>query len=130
MNIIIPVSDNKVAKDTIAKGFHNSEFACIYNNIDKTYEWVETKQLSSIEGNLSIDLKRKGIYTVISSHMQLMSLGLFTESGIKVYKAKGSSVVENIKLFNENNLELFTAQAALGGMNCCSSCSSCSSSCK
>jgi predicted Fe-Mo cluster-binding NifX family protein len=129
MNIILPVIDNKDAKDMIAQGFHNTEYACIYNSTDNTYEWLETKEISVKEGNLSLALKRRGIYTIISSHMQLMALGLFVDSGLKVYKAKGNSVTENIKLFNDNQLKPFTVQFAVGATNCSGTCSSCDTSC-
>jgi predicted Fe-Mo cluster-binding NifX family protein len=128
MKIIIPVTDNKKDKYLIAQGFHNTSYVCIYNTSDNTYQWMETKEISEKEGNLSLALKRKGIFTIISSNMQLMALGLFIESGLKVYKAKGSSVTENIALFNSNQLEPFVSRFAGNPGNCGGSCSSCNTS--
>jgi len=81
MNIIIPVTDNKDAKDIIAQGFHNTYYACVYNSTDNIYEWMDTNEFIQMEGNISLALKRRGILTIITSHIHLMALGLFNESG-------------------------------------------------
>ena len=129
MKIIIPVTDNDSLKDTIAQGFHNAGYVCIYDCTNNTYEWMATKDISEQAGNLSLELKRKGIFSVISNYMSLMALGLFTESGLKVYKAESESVQENIKLFLENKLPLLTTQSILGMSACIGSCNSCGSTC-
>jgi predicted Fe-Mo cluster-binding NifX family protein len=134
MNIIIPVTDNQSGKDIIAESFHNADYVCIYDSTDQTYEWVATKDISIKAGNLSLELKRKGIYTVITSQMMPMALALFIESGFKVYKAQGNSVKENVKLYHDSLLAQFTFHSELDDTEpesgCNSSCGSCHSSCK
>ena len=130
MNIILPVIDNKSGKDEIAEGFHNAEHACIYNNTNNSFEWLAVKDITNEPGNLTLELKRKDIYTVISNHIMPMALALFIESGLKVYKARGKSVKENIKLFNENQLESFSFHVESDVSYCHTSCGPCSSSCK
>lgn len=129
MNIIIPVLNNNSSKFTIAKGFHNAEYSCIYNSDENTYKWIVTKEITKDSGNLSLGLKRNDIYTVISSnHIPRIVLGLFTDSGLTVYKAQSRSVLENIKLFIDNQLEPFSIQSTLNSISSCSSsCGSCSS---
>jgi len=124
MKIIMPVADLESAKDKIAQSFHNADFACLYNTVDRSFEWLPAKEISKSVGNLSIELKRKGIFIVISGQMSLMALGLFTESGITVLKAQGSSIVENIQLFHEEKLKPLSPQLAA---SCNASCASCSS---
>jgi len=122
MKIIIPVIDNNLGKNVIAPGFHNTDFACIYDKDESTYQWIEKKDLSIKEGNLSIQLKLKGIYTIITSEIELLTLSLFNDLGLKVYKSNTGSVEENIKLFESNQLKLFTLKTANGIINCdCSS---------
>ena len=129
MKIIIPIIDNNRSKDNIAQGFHNAGYVCIYDCSSNTYEWLTINELAPNAGNLSLELKRRGIFTVISGYMSLMALGLFTESGLKVYKAESDSVQENIKLFLENKLPPLTTQSILGMSACIGSCNSCGSSC-
>ena len=128
MKIIIPVRGNKDPKDMIVQGFHNSKIACIYNCVDDTCEWIETNAMGDKDGNLSLTLKSKGIYTIISNHMPLMALGLFVESVFCVYKAKSLRVEENIKLFNMNQLERYSARSDDSTSICSGSCGSCNTS--
>ena len=123
MNIIIPVADLEKEKKTLAKGFHNTDYACIYNSLNSSYKWLKTKEISNSEDNLSLALKRKGIYTIITSHMPFLALKLFKESGLVVYKSKSKNIEENIALFLNNELEPFTPQIRFSNSNCSSSCS-------
>ncbi len=130
MKIIIPVIDNDKFKMKIAQSFHNSEFACIYNCIDKNYEWINTKSISQKSGNLGVELKRNGITAVISNQIPLMALGFFTESGLTVYKAESGNIEENINLFIKNRLIRLTNETAKSSSACAGSCSSCNTTCK
>ena len=129
MKVIIPVIDNTKAKNKIASGFHNAEYVCIHDYSTHSSEWVATKTIIRHMGNLSIELKQREIYTVISPFVSLMTLRLFIESGLKVYRSNGDSVPENIQLLLENQLEEFTVQSALGIAACIGSCDSCNTTC-
>jgi len=131
MNIIIPVEDLSEDKSKLAKGFHNSDSACIYNSLNQSYEWLPIKDICESEENLSLALKHKGVYTVITSHMPYLALRLFKESGLIVYKSKSKSVESNIELFLNNELEPFTPQIRFSNSSCSSSCnaSSCGPDC-
>lgn len=129
MKIILPVIDDNYEKYSIATGFHNSDYVCIYDNEENSYKWMTTSELSEKPGNLSLELKRKGIFTVISNYMSVMALGLFIESGIKVLKAQSDNLQVNIGLFNTGMLMPFTVESAMGMTSCSGSCSSCDTTC-
>lgn len=130
MKIIIPVVDDNDGKYTIAKGFHNIEYSCIFNSLNSSFKWIKTKEISSMEENLSIALKRDGIYSVVTSHMPFLAVRLFRESGLAIYKSKGKNVKDNISLFLNNELEAFTPQMNSDSIfNPCGSCSENSSTC-
>ncbi|MFI1772769.1 NifB/NifX family molybdenum-iron cluster-binding protein [Thalassobellus citreus] len=131
MNIIIPVIDDNKGKYTIAKGFHNTEYTCVFNSLNSSFEWIKTKEISNMDDNLSLALKRKGIYSIITSHMPYLALRLFKESGLTIYKSKGKNVEENIELYLTNELQSFTPQIHFGTSNysACGSCSANSNSC-
>ncbi len=127
MKIMLPIVDKKRGQETVAQGFHNARFICIYDSQRKSFDWMPAKAISSNPGEFSEELKRMGISTVISAYLPPMALRIFTRSGLAVYRARGTNVEENISFFNHNQLESFTSQAAREMWGCESSCSSCSS---
>ncbi|MFB6343026.1 NifB/NifX family molybdenum-iron cluster-binding protein [Saccharicrinis sp. FJH2] len=128
MKVIIPVVDTERSRNVLAKSFHNAEFASVYDTDSRMVEWIETSSISEDVGNISIGLKKMGIYAVISQQMPPMALGLFVESGINVYRAEGDDLQENILYFIDEELELFSSQMAFETTpSCGSSCNSCSS---
>lgn len=129
MKIIIPITDLEKGKNKLAKGFHNTDYSCIYNSLNNSYTWLKTKEISNLDDNLSIALKHKSIYVIITSHMPYLALRLFKESGLAVYKAKSKNLKENITLFLNNELEPFTSLQLSEGPSCSSTCNlnSCSS---
>jgi len=130
MKVILPVLDNSEQKYNLAKGIINAAFLCVYDCENKTYEWLVTEELTNKPGNLSLALKRKSISTVICNQMPIIALGLFIESGLKVFHAHGDNLIENIKLFENKQLQPFTAVSALAIQACSSgACGSCKSSC-
>jgi predicted Fe-Mo cluster-binding NifX family protein len=118
MKIIIPVTENSQGKRIIANGFHNTNYVCIYDSTEKNYQWFDKKEISNNEGNLSLQIKLKGISTIITNEIELMTLSLFTDVGLKVYQSKAGSIEENIKLFESNQLTPFTLNKAIGVINC------------
>lgn len=131
MNIIIPIVDNEKSKDFIAKGFHNTSYACIFNRRNNTFKSLAIKDISTLTDNLSLALKHHEIYTVITNQMPQLTFNLFRESGIAIYKAKGKSVTENIQLFLKDELDSFVVEKRFLTSSCSSSCNigSCNTSC-
>jgi predicted Fe-Mo cluster-binding NifX family protein len=129
MRVLMPVIDNENEKHNIANGFFNTNYVCVYDSENQSYEWLATEEISKKIGNISLELKRKGIEAIISNDITFMALGLFVESGLKVYKAKGQSVQENINFLHDKELDQFTPLGAMSSASCHGSCSSCNTSC-
>lgn len=123
MKVILPV----IEKETVAEGFRNALFVCIYNSHDNSFEWLSTNKLYAGEGDLGEEIKHMGVDSVISGDMTPIALQIFIRNGIEVFKAKSDKVSENIEFFQKNQLELFTSQLAREIQACNNSCSSCSS---
>lgn len=66
----------------------------------------------------------------MSSCLELMALGFFTESGLEVYWSVGEDVLENIELFHQNQLLQSTNSTMKGSSACSGSCGSCNTTCK
>jgi predicted Fe-Mo cluster-binding NifX family protein len=130
MKIVMPITDNCSSPKQIANSFHNSNYVCIYNSQDQTFEWELAKKISPSPGNLGRELKRKGIGAVISRQMPLMALGFFAECGLPVFEAQGENIEENIRLFNLCQLQQLTAEMIKKVSACSGSCGSCSTVCK
>ncbi len=128
MKIILPVIENGFQKQ-VARSFHNTELACIYNCTNQTVEWVSTKDVGAKSGDLAEELRCIGIRAVISTQMPLMALGFFVESGLSVYRAASESIEENILLFTANQLEPMTPILASVSSACSGSCSACKTTC-
>ncbi|MDW7694862.1 hypothetical protein R9C00_08915 [Flammeovirgaceae bacterium SG7u.111] len=130
MKVIIPVVENKNTSHLTVDEFRNASKACIYDCATKTRDLVSIDQLIKNAGNLTVELKAKGIHTVISPNMSFFSLSLFLDSELKVFKAKGLNLEDNIQLYVENQLEPYNRYAGFGVPGCSpSACSSCASDC-
>lgn len=133
MKVLIPVIDHENAKNLITKEFDNANSYCIYDSLNKTYEWVSTNFLTSKIGNISFALKRKGILAIIMREMPLMAIHLFSEMGITLYPAQGNSLNDNIKLFEQKELSPINVSNEIIPKNvisnCNTSCGSCNSQC-
>lgn len=127
MKVMLPIVDNERGKEKVARGFHNARYICIYDSKTKMFDWLPTKSISSNPGDFSKQVQQMGINTVISSYLPPLALRIFARSGLDAFKARGSSVEENIRFFSNNQLETFTTQAARETWACTTSCSSCSS---
>ncbi|WP_346856825.1 NifB/NifX family molybdenum-iron cluster-binding protein [uncultured Draconibacterium sp.] len=131
MKVMLPIAEKKRGKETVARGFHNASYVCIYDSQSKSFDWMPVKEVSPNPGDFTKELQRMGINTVISGYLPPMALQIFARSGLEVFRARGTNVKENISYFIHNQLESFTTQAARETWGCNSSCGSCSStSCK
>ena len=129
MKVIIPVLNDGDSKFILAEGFHNADYACIYDRENNSYTWEATSNISEKSGNLSVELKRRGIFAVISSYMPPLALELFRELGLQVYKSSGLNLRENIDNFLNEQLKELTPLMAFSSSSCHGSCNSCGSSC-
>lgn len=128
MKVAIPVKDTAEGKLMIQASLFDCGGVCLFDPFTETTEWKSIKEITEKAGNLSIALKMQNVKGVILSDIDIVELGLLSESGFKVFKSFGLNALENIKMLEEGQLKKLTLQAALG----CSSgsCSSCSSGCE
>ena len=129
MKVIIPVIDNQAGRNIISPRLHSAKYVCIYNSKSNSFDWNSTNEIIQNNSNLGEELINREIFAVISSPMPAMALSVFTTHGLKVYKADGNDVLSNIKLFQNNQLELLSSDESRKVSNCNGSCSSCSSTC-
>lgn len=107
----------------------SADFGCIYNDEDKAY-MVEphSYDIGNI-GNLCVQLKARGVKTIITEGMPLLTYLMCMDMGLTVYKAKKASPVENILMQEKDELAIFTAKDTVVKGDCMGACSSCSSNC-
>jgi len=131
MKVMVPVIDDKTRKAEVAEGFHNLAYVCIFDSTTQKSEWLKSHELSETPGGLNEALLDRGVFSVISLNMTPMVLSLFNRNGIKVLKACGNDLDENIRLFQLSSLQVFTAEESRIQQSCnTQSCSTCGSTCK
>jgi predicted Fe-Mo cluster-binding NifX family protein len=129
MKVILPISERKEGAEIIAQGFHNAEFMCIYDSDAKTFEWKDAAEMISQSVDISKDFEEMGIDAVICGYLPPMVWQIFSRSRLLIFQPSGDSFSDNIKLFDNNKLELFSPEEAYDAWGSCSgsSCSSCNS---
>ncbi len=129
MKVIIPVVENKETSHLIVDEFRNANMACVFDRATQSNDVVPIEQIIKSAGNLTLELRSKGIDTVISTNMSFLSLSLLLDSEFKVYQARGNDPESNIQLFLQNQLEPFNRLHALRSFGCspnaCGSCLDC-----
>lgn len=129
MKIMLPVLNDCEGKMKLAEGFHNAQKVCIYDSKKDIYEWISTKKINANIGEFSVELKQRGIESVISCTMQPVVLRIFSQNGLQVFKAEGNNLEQNIASFQNDKLNSFSTEETKTIMGCGSSCNSCSSTC-
>lgn len=130
MKVLLPLENAGDNTESIVQHLDNSDYACIYDIEQDSYEFVTMNSISAKMGNLCVELKRKGIDTMICSSIPSLALELFNLLGIKTLQATKNSVKENIRAFTDNALMPISGSSGLQMDGCASSsCSSCSSAC-
>ncbi len=129
MKVIIPIQSREGTDLKIAKGFMEISDFCVYNCETQTFEFHTAESFTKDGGNLSLALKQANIKTMMIRSLDIVELGLFTESGFDIFKALDENLKENIFLFENGHLKKLTLELALGISGCstssCGSCSSC-----
>jgi predicted Fe-Mo cluster-binding NifX family protein len=114
----------------VAKGFHNIEYVCVFDSSTEVYKWFETNEIIETPGGLNSVLTENGIFSIISLNISPMVLTMFKRNGIEVWKAKGTDLRENLRLFELSELKIFTADECRFAQSCnSSSCLSYGSTC-
>ena len=130
MKVFMSFTGNISTDQNEVKALLGADFGCIYDSPTNTYnkEILDAYDGSNI-GNLIVQLKSKGVDTIITSNMPLLTFSLCLEMGMLIYKAAEGSASENIHLLKSNQLKYFTAMDTIVQDDCMGACSKCSSAC-
>lgn len=131
LKIGMPLKRNEDASVVLAADFRTSEYFGIVDAISKDIEFISEDMLETTFNGKSITevLSEKGVEYVICEEMMAMTLKVFKESRIEVYKAMSESVEENIRLFKELALPPFYYSETRQTSSCSTSCGSCDQDC-
>lgn len=130
MKAIIPVMDREANKMLVAEGFHTTDIMCVYNMDTEEKEWIDSSDLCQFSSNITEELEKRGVDSVITNEMAFMALGLFTDGGFSVWKSRGNDLLYNLNLFKNGELEPFLSNSAFKKNSCSSgSCSTCETTC-
>jgi len=128
MKIGIPIAGDETSLDNVlAPGFHACKYFGIY---DLQNDTVEVLSIDSAKTGFIKLLHDKDIKAVISPSFQILSIRLFRENFIDIYKAESLDVSENIDCLKHNLLNKFSFWDMNDENNCKSGCSACISPCK
>lgn len=128
MKIAIPIIDTEANKNTLAGGgLDVNGSLCLYDNELQSGEWIKTLDLASHMGDLLPALEAMTITAIITKQIHPMALKVLVNRGFEVFKAKGKELDENIRFFNENQLDVYSYGSALKLANSCGgACNTCS----
>ncbi len=129
MKVFMPIITATVPEESHVGAMLNANFGCIYSADKKEFDVQPHSYDMNTIGNLLVGLKSKGINTIITNGMPLLSYMLCLEMGFNILKSKSCSAKENIELAEMEKLDFFTAQDTRVDNDCMGSCSSCSSHC-
>jgi predicted Fe-Mo cluster-binding NifX family protein len=118
-------------EDVLAIDFNHSNFIGIYDGASDKTDIINIQPLDKKSGQMNAFklLHAEGLTHVASISFSYLALRIFKEQNIKPMKAKGMSLVENIKLFNEARLLPFDVTESLLYGECAKDCLGCGSDC-
>jgi predicted Fe-Mo cluster-binding NifX family protein len=112
------------------ENLHNCKYFGIYRCSDAKIDILSIESINKEDEDMGLIhfLKSNNISSIISPQCHSMAGRLFQNYNIKVYKANGSNVVNNLKYLLDAQLECFNADTIIQ-KSCSSDCSQCSSTC-
>ena len=128
MKLIMPVKEKE--SNELIDGFMENSMFCIYDAVTRAKSYLSMHDITPKAGNLSLALKKAGIKGLVVNSLEVVQMGLFTESGFVVLKAANKSVDDSIGAFNMRLLNPMGYQLAPEMSGCSSgsysSCTTCS----
>lgn len=126
MNIAIPIQDTFLNKNKIASNLNVNGCICLYDISSKSGSWIKTTDLAPNMGELLPALEALAITVIITRQVHPMALKVLVNKGFEVYKAIGNTLEENIDLFEQDKLELYSYDTAMElAAICGGECTSC-----
>lgn len=131
LKIGMPLKKSEDASVVLAADFRTSEYFGIVDALSKEIELISEDMLETTFNGKSITevLYEKGVEYVICEEMMAMTLKVFKESKIEVFKAMSESIDVNIRMFKELALPPFYYSETRQTSSCSTSCSDCNQDC-
>lgn len=131
MKIAIPVVDLNLHKNRIAGSLNVIGQLCIYDSDKQQGVWMKTLDLAPNIGELLPALERNEVSTIITRQVLPMALKVLVNKGFDVFKSKGDALEDNVKMFINNELNLFDMNAAMENATICGGeCGDCKTDCE
>ncbi len=131
MNVAIPVVDKDRHKYNIANGFNSTGYLCIYSTENENFTWMDVSDLADNMGELLPALISRKVNNVITLHIHPMALHVLGNKGFHIYRSEGSNLIENVELFNKDQLPIYDIKTSYANTKICGGeCSVCSTECQ
>lgn len=128
MKIAIPVIDIHSQKRILASGLNVNGSLCLYDSACMQGTWLKTTDLAENMGDLLPALEQNEIKALITDKIHPMALKILVNKGFLVFQSVSSDLDENIGYFINNQLAVYSAEAAMSLATVCGGeCSDCSS---
>lgn len=128
MKILFPLLDESF----LAPDFSKSNMLGIYDESNKSVQIIHLAIQTSHNQTATVfhTILQQNVDYVVSPVFSAMSLRVFKENNITPYKAVGKSIVFNINMLVNNQLQPYNMHDTGNHTSCSSSCSSCGVGCK
>jgi len=127
MNIAIPIQDIETNKNIIASSLNANGSLCLYNTDTEFGNLMKSTDLAPNMGELLPALEALAISVIITRQIHPMALKILANKGFDVYKAIGNQLEDNIQLYQNSKLDLYSHEAAMELATVCDGeCTSCS----
>ncbi len=104
MKIAFP-TNNQNLKGEINLHFGRAKYYLVYDTENQSFEVLENPEMAGKDELPPDFLKKRGVDVVVALAMGARAFEKFNNLGIKVYKAKGKSIDENITYFEKKQLK-------------------------
>ena len=113
MIVALPIIDTVSNRNTLAAGLNANGSLCLYDVELKSGRWIKTSDLAPNMGELLPALEAQTISVIITRQIHPMALKILDNKGFVVYKAKGNVLEENIMMFQNKELQLYSHAASM-----------------
>lgn len=130
MRIAIPIIDILANKNTLASGLNVNGYLCLFDNENKSTQWIKTMELAPDISMLLNELERKSVSVIITEQIHPFALKVLVNKGFDVFQAVNNVLDDNIQYYNKNMLMKFKYDTAMTFASSCGGvCDSCVTEC-
>lgn len=127
MKLALPVTDLHNHKTTLAGGLNANGFLCLHDTASHESRWLKTAELAENMADLLPALQALSVSVIIARQVHPMALKILINKGFEVYRAKGNELENNIRLYSDKTLDIYSHEAAMELATICGGeCTTCS----